>query len=184
MLACDWDKATGLYSITHTWWRHQMEHFPRYWPFVRGIQWSPVNSPHKGKWRGALMFSLIFTWLNGWVNSREAGDLRRYRAHYDVIVMIHGLAWHCDNLCAQINWCNIHLVTFNFIFFDRFIWCVVFHVLRLFYMNLRESAVLLSKRLISVRYDNLNTQSHGFKTWNFQCNCLIINVDIQRLSCV
>ena len=24
---------------------------------------------------------------NGWVNIREAGDLRCYRAHYDVIVM-------------------------------------------------------------------------------------------------
>ena len=30
--------------------------FPRYWPFVRGIHWSPVNSPHKGQWRGALIF--------------------------------------------------------------------------------------------------------------------------------
>ena len=39
-----------------TWWRHQMETFPRYWPFVRGIQRWPVNSPHKGQWRGALMF--------------------------------------------------------------------------------------------------------------------------------
>ena len=26
-------------------------HFPRYWPFVRGIYRSPVNSPHKDKWR-------------------------------------------------------------------------------------------------------------------------------------
>ena len=24
---------------------------------------------------------------NGWVNNGEAGDLRRHRAHYDVIVM-------------------------------------------------------------------------------------------------
>ena len=35
------------------------KHFPHYWPFVRGIHRSPVNSPHKGQWRGALMFSLI-----------------------------------------------------------------------------------------------------------------------------
>ena len=63
------------------------KHFPRYWPFVRGIHWSPVNSPQKGQWRGALMFSLICVWINVWVNNREAGDLRRYRAHYDVIVM-------------------------------------------------------------------------------------------------
>ena len=63
------------------------KHFPRYWPFVRGIHRSPVNYQHKGQWRGALMFSLICVWINDWVNNREAGDLRRYRAHYDVIVM-------------------------------------------------------------------------------------------------
>ena len=63
------------------------KHFPRYWPFVRGIHRSPVNSPHKGQWRGALMFSLICAWINGWVNNREACDLRRHHAHYDVIVM-------------------------------------------------------------------------------------------------
>ena len=63
------------------------KHFPRNWPFVRGIHRSPVNSPHKGQWRGALMFSLICVWINDWVNNREAGDVRRYRAHYDVIVM-------------------------------------------------------------------------------------------------
>ena len=63
------------------------KHFPRYLPFVRGILRSPVNSPHKGQWRGALIFSLICVWINSWVNNREAGDLRRYRAHYDVIVI-------------------------------------------------------------------------------------------------
>ena len=63
------------------------KHFPRYWPFVRGIHRSPVNSPHKGQWCGALMFSLICAWINHWVNNGDAGDLRRYRAHYDVIVM-------------------------------------------------------------------------------------------------
>ena len=35
------------------------KHFPRYWPLVWGIHRPPVNSPHKGQWRGALMFSLI-----------------------------------------------------------------------------------------------------------------------------
>ena len=65
----------------------EWKHFPRYWPFVRGIHRSPVNSPHKGQWRGAMMFSVICAWINSWVNNREAGDLRRHRAHYDVIVM-------------------------------------------------------------------------------------------------
>ena len=47
------------------------------------------NFPHKGQWREALMFSLIFAWINDWVNNREAGDLRRQHGHYDVIVMYH-----------------------------------------------------------------------------------------------
>ena len=68
------------------------KHFPRYWPFVRRIHRSPVTSPHKGKWRGALMFSLICVWINGWVNNREAGDLRHNRAHYYVTVMVNFLA--------------------------------------------------------------------------------------------
>ena len=38
--------------------------------------------------RRALMFSLICARINGWVNNGEAGDLRRHRAHYDVIVMV------------------------------------------------------------------------------------------------
>ena len=63
------------------------KHFPRYWPFMRGIHRSPVNFPHKGQWRRALMFSLICVWINGWENNRGAGDFRRYRAHYDAIVM-------------------------------------------------------------------------------------------------
>ena len=70
------------------------KHFPRYWHFVRGIHRWPMNSPHKGQWRGALMFSLICTWINAWVNNREAGDLRRHSAHYDVTVMI----WTNDHL--------------------------------------------------------------------------------------
>ena len=63
------------------------KHFPRNWPFVREIHRSPVNFPHKGQWRGALMFSLNYAWINDWVNNREAGDLRRQHGHYDVIVM-------------------------------------------------------------------------------------------------
>ena len=64
------------------------KHFPRYWPFVRGIHRSPVNSPHKGQWRGALILSLICVWINSWVNNRKAGDLRRNRVHCDVSVMV------------------------------------------------------------------------------------------------
>ena len=64
------------------------KHFPRHWPFVRGIHRPPLNSPHKGQWRGALMLSLISFWINRWVNNRKTGDLRRHRAHYEVTVMM------------------------------------------------------------------------------------------------
>ena len=55
------------------------------------------NSPHKVQWRGALMSSWIYVWINDWGNNREAGDLRRYRAHYGVIVknwdyFVHSIA--------------------------------------------------------------------------------------------
>ena len=66
----------------------EWKHFPRYWPFVRGIHRWPVDSPHKGQWRGALVFSLISAWTNGRANNLgDAGDLRRHRAHYDFTVM-------------------------------------------------------------------------------------------------
>ena len=63
------------------------KHFPLHWPFVRGINRWSVNSPHKGQWRGALIFSLICVWTNGWTNHRDVGNLRRHRAYNDVIVM-------------------------------------------------------------------------------------------------
>ena len=76
-----------LWGESASWWRHQMETFSALLAIVRGIHRYPVNSPHKGQWRGALIFSLICVWINGWVNNRGAGDLRRHRAHYDAIVM-------------------------------------------------------------------------------------------------
>ena len=63
------------------------KHFPRYRPFARGIHWSPVNSPHKGQRHKALVISLISVWTDSWANNGDAGDMRRYRSHYDVIVM-------------------------------------------------------------------------------------------------
>ena len=69
----------------------KLKHFPRNWPFVQGM--SPVSGEFPAQMPvicGALIFSLICVWINminGWVNIREAGDLRRHRAHYDVSVM-------------------------------------------------------------------------------------------------
>ena len=80
---------------------------------MRGIHRPPVNSPHKGQWRGALVFSLIWAWINGWVTNYEAGDLRRHRAHYDVTVML----WIC---CSLLRWSISHKLCcwFGFASFD------------------------------------------------------------------
>ena len=88
------------------------KHFLRYWPFVRGIHRWPVNSPHKGQWRGALMFPLICTWRNSWINNREAGylrsaPLRPLWCHCNVLVVDFTLLFttmsHCCN-CTIILW--------------------------------------------------------------------------------
>ena len=47
-----------------------------------GQRWTPPKASDR-----SLMFSFICVWINSWVNNREAGDLRRFRAHYDVIIM-------------------------------------------------------------------------------------------------
>ena len=70
------------------------------------LHWSPVNSPHKGQWRGALKFSLICVWIKGLVNNREAGDLRFYRAHYDVIVMEERMLRHTRHSTMQLDTVN------------------------------------------------------------------------------
>ena len=86
-----WTRCRSPYGgIRGQWvkWKHpnhddviKWKHVPRYRPFVRWIHRSPVNSPHKGQWRGALMFSLICAWINNWVNNSKAG-------YYDAIVPI------------------------------------------------------------------------------------------------
>ena len=65
----------------------EWKHFPRYWPFVRGIHRSHVNSPHKGQGRAAFVFSLTCAWIKAWLNNGDAGYLKRHRAHNDVTVI-------------------------------------------------------------------------------------------------
>ena len=80
-----------------SWWRHQMETFPCYCPFVRGIHRSQrpvIRSFH-------VFVFFIYAWINRWVNNREAGDLRRYRAHYDVIVMWYIFCLQRVMCCAK-----------------------------------------------------------------------------------
>ena len=57
--------------------------------------------PHKVQWRGALILSLIYAWINDWVNNREAGDLRRHRAYHDVTVMRAACISRCTILLVD-----------------------------------------------------------------------------------
>ena len=78
-----------------------METFSALLALCAGNSPVPVNSPHKGQWRRALMFSLIYAWIHDWVNNREAGDLRRQRGHYDVIVMLNTEQyWLCGRVTS------------------------------------------------------------------------------------
>ena len=61
----------------------QWKHFPRYWPFVRGIHRSPVDCPHKAS--GAELWCFFDLHLNKRLSKQS--DLRRHDAHYDVTVM-------------------------------------------------------------------------------------------------
>ena len=49
--------------ILSWWWRHQMETFSAFLALC--VENSPVTGefPHKGQWRGALLFSLICAWI-------------------------------------------------------------------------------------------------------------------------
>ena len=78
-------KLRHKWVIRSHWWRHQMEPFSAL--LVLCEENPPVDSPNKGQWRGALMFSLICAWTKRSANNRDAGDLRRHRHHYDVTVM-------------------------------------------------------------------------------------------------
>ena len=105
----------------------------------------PVNSPHKDQWRGALMFSFIYARINDWVNNREAGDLRRQRGHYDVIVM-----WH-------FKWVQKHGV----------------HLTMLYDPNLAEKGVdLMLNILISSGHNFAHITTAQF-WWHMQINWII-----------
>ena len=99
---------------------------PRNWPFVLAIPRSPVNSPNKGRWRGALMFSLICA-LNKRLSKQSLGwwfetpSRSIWRHCYDSYIHGHNLVtrtsrhsrdqimvilWQIKpNLSSGIRWC-------------------------------------------------------------------------------
>ena len=77
-----WISSTSF--LSSSWWRHQMETFSASLVICAGN--SSVPSEFPAQRPVTWMFSLICVWINGWIDNHEAGDLRRYRAHYDVTV--------------------------------------------------------------------------------------------------
>ena len=75
-----------------TWWRHQMKTFSALLALCAGN--APVTGefPEQRPVTRFLCFLWFAHWINGLINNREAGDLRRHRPHYDVILMICGHA--------------------------------------------------------------------------------------------
>ena len=95
----DWYHRNALHFKIHHDDVIKWRHFPRNWPFVReitGPRWIPRTKASDAE----LWCFFICAWINRWVNNGEAGDLRRYRAHYDVIVMTF------DITCCH-RWCDV-----------------------------------------------------------------------------
>ena len=78
------NKRTSDYVLHEPWWRHQMETFSALLAICAGN--SPVSGEFPAQRPVTRSFDVFFD-VRVWVNTREAGDLRRYRIHYDVIVM-------------------------------------------------------------------------------------------------
>ena len=95
------------------WWHHHEKKILRYWPFVWGIHWSQVNSPHKGHWHRVLMFSLIYAWTNSCANNGDNSHLRHLCAHYNITVMrylIYASVFLCMGSCALIYCCHCDIL--------------------------------------------------------------------------
>ena len=121
----------GQLNSNLSWWRHQMETFSALLAICAGKSPVPGESPAQRPVTQRFHVSLICAWINRWVNNREAGDLRRYRAHYDVIVMsiyIYSSCYyhhqlgsihlsHCYHifpwLCAWDVWCPLYAFLYS-----------------------------------------------------------------------
>ena len=83
------------------------KHLPCYWLFARRIhrsRWIPLTKASDAE----LWCFLICAWINEWVNNREAGDLRRHRAHYDVNVMVLKYSYGLEMWqAARQQYCNV-----------------------------------------------------------------------------
>ena len=130
------------------------KHFPHYSLFVREIQRSLVNSPQKGQWRGALLFSLICAWTNGWVNNRDAGDLTRHCAHYDVTVTFNQ------------SWCSIQYIFMRKIRRTKIFLCILRDIHRCCRFQIGYKGLSISCFWNSTCRDSLSVILNSFILFN------------------
>ena len=83
----------------------QMETFPAKLALCAATHRLPVNSPHKGRWRGAFMFSLICAWANSWVTNRGW-----------FVTPSRSLWLHCNGYHKK-----AHLIKIVFIFYEMYL---------------------------------------------------------------
>ena len=77
------------------------KHFPRLWPFVRGI--------HRSVTQRFYVFFFICAWTNGCANNRGASDLRRHHAHHDVAVILLICSTECTKPLSKpmLGYCQL-----------------------------------------------------------------------------
>ena len=106
------------------------KHFQCYWPFVRGIQRSPVGGFPLTKVSDAEL--LICSGTNGWANNRDADELRRHRARSYIQYLAYKLiCLHCSDIIEVSSWSSFEVVcssvvTFNTSPKDRWCHCLWF----------------------------------------------------------
>ena len=82
--------VAGFVILAHwdfiSWWRHQMETFS----MLLALCDSPLAGEFPAQRPVTRSFDVFFDLRPNkrLIDNREAGDLRRYRAHYDVTVML------------------------------------------------------------------------------------------------
>ena len=97
------------YLGPNSWWRHQMETISVLLALCAGN--SPVSGESPSQTPVTVVFSLICAWTNGWVNNRNAGDLRRGICCTNSITInkINSMCTHDVRTVMWIYMCIYHL---------------------------------------------------------------------------
>ena len=111
--------VTWIRDKKKTWWHHQMKTLSVLLALWVGNSPVTKNSPHKGQWRGALMFSLICAWTHASAKHRDTYDLRCYWSHNDITIMIYVVIFY---VTKGMIWKNLQKNIYKLLFQSIFEW--------------------------------------------------------------